>query len=61
MQFKLVVYCANVLTLPAAICSVTVVPTPEDKVATAVPKGPTVAPVEVAVAKTAALLAALTL
>ncbi len=58
VQFKLVVYCANLLTLPAAICSLTVMPTPEDSVATAAPNGPLAAPVEVAEDKTVPLLVA---
>ena len=61
VQFKFVVYCARLLTLPAAIFSMTVVATPEDKVATAAPKGPAPAPVDVAEASTAALLVACTL
>lgn len=57
-QLKLVVYCDSLLTLPAAICSTTVVPIPEDNVATALAKGPAPAPVDVAVASTLALLVA---
>ena len=58
VQFKFGVYCANLLTLPAAICSLTVMPTPEDRVATAVPNGPLPAPVELAEAKMLPLLVA---
>ena len=58
VQFRFVVYCVNLLILPAAICSTTVVTTPEDKVATALPKGPAPAPVDVAVASMLELLVA---
>ena len=57
-QFIFVVYCDRLLTLPVAICSMTVTATPEDSVATAATKGPLPAPVEVAVAKTAWLFVA---
>ena len=58
VQFKFDVYCARLLTLPAAIVSTTVVATPDDRVATAAPNGPPPAPVDVAVERTAALLVA---
>lgn len=61
VQFKLVVYWLSVLTLPAAIFSITVVPTPEDKVATAAPNGPVPAPVDVAADNVVPLLVACTL
>lgn len=57
-QFKFVVYCVKLLTLPAAIFSLIVMPTPEDSVATAAPNGPSPAPVEVAVESNVALLVA---
>ena len=57
-QFRSVVYCARLLTLPAAICSLMVVLTLDDKVATAEPKGPLPAPVDVAVARVLPLLVA---
>lgn len=60
-QLKLVVYCARVLTLPTAICSLTVASTLEDKVATAPPKGPLPAPVDVADDRVLPLLVAITL
>lgn len=61
VQFKLLVYCARLLTLPAAICSLIVLLTLEERVATADPYGPLPAPVDVAVASVAPLLVALML
>ena len=58
MQFIFVVYCDKLLTLPAAIVSLTVMPTPDDSVATAAPNGPSPAPVDVAVESSEALLVA---
>ena len=58
VQFKFVVYCDRLLTLPAAIVSLTVIATPEDMVATAAPNGPLPAPVEVTEARVAPLLVA---
>ena len=58
VQFRFVVYCARVPTLPAAIFSLTVTPMPEDRVATAATKGPLPAPVDVAVVILAPLLVA---
>ena len=57
-QFKFVVYCEILLTLPAAIFSLTVTPTPDDIVATAALNPLSPAPVEVAVERTVALLVA---
>lgn len=57
-QFKFVVYCDRLLTLPAAIFSPMEMPTPEDNVATAAPNGPSPAPVDVAVEITVPLLVA---
>ena len=57
-QFKFVVYCNKLLTLPVAIFSLTVMPTPDDKVATAAPNGPRPAPDEVAVERAEPLLVA---
>lgn len=59
-QVRLVLYCNALLTLPAAISSKIVVATLDDKVATALPKGPLPAPVEVADASSALLLVART-
>ena len=58
MQFMFVVYCDKLLTLPAAIVSLTVMPTPDDSVATAATNGPSPAPVDVAVESKEALLVA---
>ena len=55
MQFKFVVYCEMLLTLPAAIFSLTVTPMPDDNVLTAAPNGPAPAPVDVAVESTVAV------
>ena len=60
-QFRLDVYCVRLLTLPGAITSITVALTLEDNVATAAPKGPLPAPVDVAVDNVLPLLAARTL
>ncbi len=58
VQFRFVVYCERLLTLPAAINSSTVMPTPEDMVATAAPNGPLPAPVELTDDKVLPLLVA---
>ena len=59
VQFRFVVYCAKLLTLPATISSPTVMPTPEDMVATAAPNGPFPAPVELTDVKMLPLLVAI--
>lgn len=59
VQFRFAVYCERLLMLPAAISSPTVMPTPEDMVATAAPKGPLPAPVELTDAKMLPLLVAI--
>ena len=59
-QFKFVVYWESLLTLPAAMDSLTVVATPDDNVATAAPNGPRAAPVVVTEARVALLLVACT-
>jgi len=56
VQLRFVVYCVSLPMLPAAICSMTVVATPEDKVATAATKGPLPAPVDVAEVRMVPLL-----
>ena len=58
VQFRFVVYCARLPTLPAAIFSLTVTPMPEERVATAATKGPLPAPEDVAEVILALLLVA---